>query len=337
MRGVVKVYQVLDGKKTLLFQEDNTLTFGFKNQIISLMTDDIILNVGDYYKISYFQLGGSTVGDGTASTSSNIYTLSAPFDIASYGDSTSFPTVSLHNLQFSSGNLGEVPESGFDGINISAGESLFVPINNRNRTKIYTASLDYRIKLTKTDCVGRTIREAALFIKNPYNYTNDVPMMAAYKRFPSGIIKSANNELIIDWSIMLYDIKVIDTSYTDAYAGHVKSLGFDGIEVTPIEDPCTAATFWGWPCLGQYSIPGLIPGALTVPMGGYLGPAGGGTPPAYLIPGQTYCFWTPPFANATTPVSGEIRFQWKYLGYGYWIYLGYNNIPYQGPGGGGSF
>lgn len=341
MKGTVKVYEILDGKEALVYQGDNMLTFGFKNQIISLLSDDIVANAGDYYKINYFQIGDGLIGSGTSSTSSNVYTLSSPFDILDYGDGASFPTVALHNLEFSSGNLGAIPSGGFDGIKISAGESLFAPINRHNRTKVYAASLDYRIKLSKSDCANQTIKEVALYLKNPHNHTNDVPMMAAYKTFSSGIYKSDKSELIIDWSIMLYDVRVIDTTYTDAYPPHVDSIGFSNIHAQPALDPCEAAATsnGGWLCLGGYAIPGHIQGALTIPIGGYLGPAGGGTPPSYLVPNQTYCFWAPNYTTGLAPAyAGEVRFNWRYEGYGYWIYLGYNtNVPFQGPAGGGSF
>jgi hypothetical protein len=342
MLGYVRVYEIVDGNESLIYEGSNIITFGFKNLISLLLSDELKINASDQMKLGYFQLGGNIVGNGTSSTESNIFSLSSPFVVSDYGEDSSFHTIALKPLKFTVNNLEEIGNANLTNFKADTTDQIFIPIPIKYRTKTYETSLDFRIKLMKGDCVGRTIKEAGLFIKNPNNYTRDVPLLAAYKRFPNGINKSSSSELIIDWSISFSQARVIDKIFTDIDEGYLGNISF-GLDYNNIALSSTQTQY-----VSQITSDPIIPGlnnAFTIPIGNYLGPSGGGIPPGFLQPFVSLCLWYPdPSSGIPAPVSGDIRFLWKYIGNGYWIYLGYNSPynqnnpgPYTGPTGGGGF
>ena len=82
-----------------------------------------------------------------------------------------------------------------------ADRQFFVPIRERNVTKNYLDSIEVRLELDRNTANDILIREFGLFSSNSGFYKNNKPLLVAYKQLTRPITKTAEFNLLIEWSI----------------------------------------------------------------------------------------------------------------------------------------
>ena len=207
MKGLVTINKVYkDGRReTVMDGECNSLTDGLSRTIAGVLGSDPTKSIGNY-QFHYFQLGTSSYYDSEGwdedlpdSTSKNFYSLHSPFpSIDDYGSDTTVRVVSLDTVTAKENfktltNVEFTTSSNFLGVLTSESTS------NINETTILV-----KITLDENAAVGKTIREAGLFIKNIENkIESDRPILAAYKSLTEPIVKTNEFSLEIEWVIAL--------------------------------------------------------------------------------------------------------------------------------------
>lgn len=335
-KGHVKIYELVNGKETLLVSDDNILTYGFRSQIASLLAGDGSLKT-ENFNVGLFQLGTSSLPFESHTPSSVFFSLSSTINESQYGLNSNFNLSKFNRIIGTSAGaeirFSAEPTSGHT-LAISNDSSVFATIDPSNRTKHYFESFNVRIFLDKHTCDGIDIREAGLYFNNPFGYTDKVPMLMAYKKFSTPLKKNSSNDIIIDWSIgLLGTTNAVDTMFVDRERNEEQGAlnPLSSVDTTTAELPTNASQYAPGGGCGEI-VPGLIPTAITAPIGNYFGPGGGGSVPSWL---QVGMFWFyPPPLNEPGVSFNEIRFGWRYVCNGYWQYVGTTNTVYQGPSGG---
>jgi len=207
MKGLVTINKVYkDGRReTVMDGECNSLTDGLSRTIVGILGSDPNRKVKDY-KFHYFQLGTSSYYDSTgwdeslpASTAKTFYSLHSPFtSVDDYGTETNVKVVSLDTITAKENfktvtNVDFTTSSNFLGV-----------LTPESTSNINETTLLVKITLDENAAVGKTIREAGLFIKNIENKIDfDRPILAAYKSLTEPIIKTNEFSLEIEWVIAL--------------------------------------------------------------------------------------------------------------------------------------
>lgn len=197
-RGLVEIYRVDNGIESKIYQDSNIVTKGMGYALANLLTEQEDQEVSNF-QIGYFQIGVSSVGFEPYTASANFYELSSGLSKVQYGTNLDSEVKTLSSL----GSTKFVTLSSVSAISPSA----FVSIDNSKLTKGISTSNKYKLYLDKNMAIGVSATEFGLFIKNPdVNYKIDKPILAAYKKLNSPLVKSSENEFIIQWTIKITDI-----------------------------------------------------------------------------------------------------------------------------------
>lgn len=228
---VCKIYK--DGSKELVLDRANLVTAGLGSSWIDIQKSAGSRIVEDYTP-RYFQVGTNTIGYGsphTRESSATFYQLSAPFDWSDYGEDTDLMLVkryrgfnastvdggqSYNELLLTSAMLSAVVFSGSD--------EYFGEVTDAKVTKFFMDSFEAQIVLDENTANGKSITELGLFSKNPKGFSQDSPLLMAYKSF-AAVNKTAEFSLVINWTIgFLGHSSNIDDRYTGNFAHGTTSL-----------------------------------------------------------------------------------------------------------------
>jgi len=197
-KGLVKIFVIDNGQKTLVEEGNNIITKGFGYSLANLFTEQEDQEVGNF-QIGYFQIGSSSVGYESNAASSTFFELSSGLTLNQYGSNLDSEIKTLSSL-------GGTPFVSFSSISMIS-PSAMVSIYEPRLTKGKIRSNKYRVLIEKNMAVGVSATEFGLFIKNPdVNYKINKPILAAYKKLTSPLVKSADNEILIEWIISVMDI-----------------------------------------------------------------------------------------------------------------------------------
>ena len=196
-KGLVEIYEIDNGKKTKIYEGNNIITKGFGYSLANLFSEQEDQQVGNF-QIGYFQVGTSTVGYEPYQASTSFFELSSGLSKAQYGSNLDSEVKTLSSL----GSTKFVSFSSVSTINTSA----MVLVDNSKLTQAAKRSNKYRLYLEPNMAIGVSVTEFGLFIKNPdVNYKIDKPILAAYKKLSSPLVKSSDNEILIEWTITILD------------------------------------------------------------------------------------------------------------------------------------
>lgn len=175
---ITKIYQ--DGREELYFSEKNTITSGMGIGLAYMFAGSGSQSIANY-QIRYFQTGTSAWDNYGPST----FELRSPIARAAYAGGGL--TVSLLNV-FKNGN--------------TAAQTGLVTIPFNLIRKVDSASVQFTLILPAGAANSLTdpLQEIGLYMKNPFNFANDVPLLVAYKTFPA-ISKSSDFSIIFRWTI----------------------------------------------------------------------------------------------------------------------------------------
>lgn len=198
IQGYVEIYDAKQSPPQMIFSGSNIITKGMAYALANLLTEQEDQEVSNF-QIGYFQIGVSTIGFEPYTASANFYELSSGITKTQYGTNLDSEVKTLSSL----GSTKFVTLSSVSAVSPSA----FVSINNSKLTRGISTSNKYKLYLDKNMATGVSATEFGLFIKNPdVNYKIDKPILAAYKKLNSPLVKSSENEFIIQWTIKITDI-----------------------------------------------------------------------------------------------------------------------------------
>jgi hypothetical protein len=198
IQGFLEIFDATQTPPKIVFSGSNIITKGMGYALANLFTEQEDQEVSNF-QIGYFQIGVSSVGFEPYSASSSFYQLSSGITKAQYGTNLDSEVKTLSSL-------GSTKFVTLSSINLIA-PSAFVSIDNSKLSKGVQTSNKYKIYLDKNMAVGVSATEFGLFIKNPnVNYKIDKPMLAAYKKLNTPLVKSSENEFIFQWTIKIIDI-----------------------------------------------------------------------------------------------------------------------------------
>ena len=207
MKGLVTINKVYkDGRReTVMDGECNSLTDGLSRTIAGVLGSDPTKIIGNY-KFHYFQLGTSSYYDSTGwdealpdSTSKTFYSLHSPFtSVDDYGAETNVRVVSLDTITAKE-NFKTLTD-----VDFTTSSNFLGVLTPESTSNINETTLLVKITLDENAAVGKTIREAGLFVKNiENNVIADRPILAAYKSMTEPIVKTDEFSLEIEWVISL--------------------------------------------------------------------------------------------------------------------------------------
>ena len=207
MKGLVTINKVYkDGRReTVMDGECNSLTDGLSRTIAGVLGSDPTKIIGNY-KFHYFQLGTSSYYDSTGwdealpdSTSKTFYSLHSPFtSVEDYGAETNVRVVSLDTITAKE-NFKTLTD-----VDFTTSSSVLGVLTPESTANVNETTLLVKITLDENAAVGKTIREAGLFVKNiENNVIADRPILAAYKSMTEPIVKTDEFSLEIEWVIAL--------------------------------------------------------------------------------------------------------------------------------------
>lgn len=196
-KGFIEIFLIDEGNKTKVYEGNNLIVKGLGYSLANLFTEQEDQQV-ENFQIRYFQIGTSSIGYESFAASTSVFELSSGISKSQYGTNLD---AGLKSLQ----SLGGTPFVSFSSVSTIAA-SAFVEIPNSRLTKSGARSNKYRLYLEKPMAVGVSATEFGLFIKNPdVNYNIDKPILAAYKKLNKPLVKSSENEILIEWTITVVD------------------------------------------------------------------------------------------------------------------------------------
>ena len=174
---ITKVYS--DGTEELYFSEKNTITSGMGIGLAYMFAGSGSQSIANY-QIRYFQVGTSAWSNYGPST----FELRSPVTLANY----------------TGGVVATRPNVWRNGNTANQQAMITIPFNLIR--KIGSTSVQFTLILPTGACNSITdpLQEIGLLMKNPFNYVNDIPLLVAYKTFPS-IGKSSDFSIIFRWTI----------------------------------------------------------------------------------------------------------------------------------------
>ena len=207
MKGLVTINKVYkDGRReTVMDGECNSLTDGLSRTIAGVLGSDPTKIIGNY-KFHYFQLGTSSYYDSTGwdealpdSTSKTFYSLHSPFtSVDDYGAETNVRVVSLDTI------TAKENFKTLTNVDFTTSSNVLGVLTPESTANVNETTLLVKITLDENAAVGKTIREAGLFVKNiENNVIADRPILAAYKSMTEPIVKTDEFSLEIEWVIAL--------------------------------------------------------------------------------------------------------------------------------------
>lgn len=207
MKGLVTINKVYkDGRReTVMDGECNSLTDGLSRTVAGVFGSDPTKLVSNY-KFHYFQLGTSSYYDSAgwdealpASTSKTFYSLHSPFtSVDDYGAETNVRVVSLDTITAKE-NFKTLTD-----VEFTTSSNVLGVLTPESTANVNETTLLVKITLDENAAVGKTIREAGLFVKNIENKViDDRPILAAYKSMNEPIVKTDEFSLEIEWVIAL--------------------------------------------------------------------------------------------------------------------------------------
>jgi len=175
---ITKIYQ--DGREELYFSEKNTITSGMGIGLAYMFAGSGSQSIANY-QIRYFQVGTSAWDN--------------------YGPSTFQLKSAISQADYSGGGLTVANPFVFRNGNTTAQTALVTIPFNLIR-KVDSASVQFTLILPAeaANSVSNPLQEIGLYMKNPFNFANDVPLLVAYKTFPA-IGKSSDFSIIFRWTI----------------------------------------------------------------------------------------------------------------------------------------
>ena len=235
MKGHVKITKIYDDHEEVVVDDSNILTTGTSIEIVDVMTG--AAGLLEPLKPAYFQVGGKAIDDYEGTTtyygtegSSLFYSLSNPITDSAvggklYGEETNVENEFLYRSFLASSVLATCATATYQemffvsaplsAIQVSSTEDqeLFGRIESVHRSKVFIDTFDVRIKLDRHTLVGYGIQEIGLFSENPFGYSEDRPLLLAYKKLPYNkkITNKGQFDLLIEWSIgFLGNSKIYD-------------------------------------------------------------------------------------------------------------------------------
>jgi hypothetical protein len=175
---IIKKYH--NGTEELYFSERNTITSGMGIGLAYMFAGSGSQSIANY-QIRYFQIGTSAWDD--------------------YGPSTYQLKSGITPSSLYSGGLNVSSLFIWRSGNIQLRQALVsIPFNLIKKTD--STSVQFTLILPTGACnsVTNPLQEIGLFMKNPFNYIQDVPILVAYKTFPP-IIKTSDFSIIFNWTI----------------------------------------------------------------------------------------------------------------------------------------
>lgn len=176
---IIKVYP--DGTEELYFSEKNTITSGMGIGLAYMFAGSGSQSIANY-QIRYFQMGTSAWDDYGPST----YQLKNPLTQTNFANAGGL-TVSRLNI-WRAGNTG------------TQQMVISIPFNLIRKTDSTSVQFILIIPTDACNSVTNPLREIGLFMKNPFNYSADTPLLVAYKTFPA-IAKSSDFSIVFKWTI----------------------------------------------------------------------------------------------------------------------------------------
>lgn len=196
-KGLVEIYEINNGIKYKVYEGNNIVTKGFGYSLANLFSEQEEQEVQNF-QIGYFQVGTSTVGYESYSASTSFFDLSSGLIKSQYGSNLDAEVKTLSSL-------GSTKFVTFSSVSLNPASAM-VAIYNQSLTKGVARSNKYRLHLEKNMAIGVSATEFGLFIKNPdVNYKIDKPILAAYKKLNRPLVKSSDNEILIEWTITVVD------------------------------------------------------------------------------------------------------------------------------------
>ena len=185
-KGELKIFKEEEGVETLLYSSKNIVVSGMGVALSRVFGGDGSTKITDYI-IGYYQLGVSGSNTLVASSTSE---LGGELTFKEYGSNDTLIKV----LDQYSNNY------------LKKNRSFGIIFNNSIKI-VDDNTVEYQIivdKFTANKIIRgnrkKPINEIGLFIKNPLGFSNDVPILVAYRNFDS-ILKSESFSLIFKWAI----------------------------------------------------------------------------------------------------------------------------------------
>ena len=216
---VCKVYK--DGTKETVLDRANLITAGLGSAFIDIQQGEGGTLASDFAP-TYFQLGTDTMDYDTAlATSSYFYHLSAPFTWSDYGDDTDlYIEKKYRGFNASTEDSGVTytellqTSAPLSAVIFSGSDEYFAPIVGGTVTKFFMDSCEAQIVLDENTANGMAITEVGLFAKNPKGFSEESPVLMAYRSF-AALDKTSEYSLVINWTIGFLGLTTnIDDHYT---------------------------------------------------------------------------------------------------------------------------
>lgn len=187
-----KVYE--DGSDEMCWSENNVITSGMGVGLASLFAASGSSNIKDY-QIGYFQVGVS--GD-INNYDHYTFELSAPLASSVEYGVLSSPLGTRDSSAISFTDV--VSLNPLKNGKVSIGKEPFAKIRHSNMHRIAKNSVRFTLVLAPRSCVNKNLNEVGLFMRNPFGFSPDSPVLVAYRPFTT-IKKTSAFSLVFLWTI----------------------------------------------------------------------------------------------------------------------------------------
>jgi len=208
MKGSVEITKVFkDGTQECVCKDHNILTDGLGVGLCNLFTDTGSTDIADHI-VGYFQVGLGRLNPDdhvAAGTAKYISTLSNPFILEDdYGKDSEIRINTHEILKYHPSNFDNTFATQYD-------DGVFAVLPDSHSTKVIDGVVHYRLTLTEemaNNLNSVPISEFGLFVRDANsNIKKDQSVLIAYKQLAdgSGIIKTNDFSLVIDWQLKFVD------------------------------------------------------------------------------------------------------------------------------------
>ena len=181
---VVKIPVGSSGTEEVLYKENNIICSGLGYTLSQLFGGVGSQNIADF-TVDRFQ-----VGTGTETAASGLHKVKTPLTAAQYGQNTDL-VITQNHFYDPTRSTGQ-----------SASQEAFALLSPTYRTQLANHSARFTLVLDENTANGLTLKELALFTKNPAGHSSISSVLVAYKTI-SDVAKSSSFSLVFRWTLNL--------------------------------------------------------------------------------------------------------------------------------------
>ena len=202
---ICKIYK--DGTQETVLDRANLITAGLGSSFLDIQQGKGSTVPSDYCP-TYFQLGTSSIDyDVDKATSSFYYQVSTAFDWDTYGEDTDLSIEKKYrgfnaSTEDGGATYGELfgTSAALSAIVFSGSDEYFAAVQPASITKYFMEAFEAQFVLDENSANGQAITEIGLFARNPKGFSQESPLLMAYRSF-APLNKTEEFSLVINWTI----------------------------------------------------------------------------------------------------------------------------------------